>query len=96
MYHWLQIITTRCINVTLVANIYNLGIVDHAHIYDDGRVTEHMHCHVYHEGVGKKGANNVSSLIMKTLRGLNLLREDSVGGELNIVGCRDRIPQLPY
>jgi hypothetical protein len=44
-----------------------------------------MHCHVYHEGVGKKGANNVSSLIMKTLRGLNLLRKDSVGGELNIV-----------
>jgi hypothetical protein len=66
-------------------SIYNLGIVDHAHVYDDGRVTEHMHCHVYHEGVGKKGANNVSSLIMKTLRGLNLLREDSVGGELNIV-----------
>jgi hypothetical protein len=44
-----------------------------------------MHCHVYHEGVGKKGANNVASLIAKTLRGLNLLREDSVGGELNIV-----------
>ena len=44
-----------------------------------------MHCHVYHKGVGKKGANNVSSLIMKTLRGLNLLRKDSVGGELNIV-----------
>jgi hypothetical protein len=66
-------------------SIYNLGMVDHAHVYDDGRVTEHMHCHVYHEGVGKKGANNVSSLIMKTLRGLNLLREDSVGGELNIV-----------
>ncbi len=35
-------------------SIYNLGIVDHAHVYDDGRVTEHMHCHVYHEGVGKK------------------------------------------
>jgi hypothetical protein len=44
-----------------------------------------MHCHVYHEGVGKKGANNVASLIMKTLRGLNLFREDLVGGELNIV-----------
>ena len=66
-------------------SIYNLGIVDHAHVYVDGRVTEHMHCHVYHEGVGKKGANNVASLIVKTLRGLNLLREDSVGGELNIV-----------
>jgi len=44
-----------------------------------------MHCHVYHKGVGKKGANNVASLIMKMLRGLNLLRKDLVGGELNIV-----------
>jgi hypothetical protein len=42
-------------------SLYNLGIVNHAHVYDNGRVTEHMHCHVYHEGVGKKGANNVAS-----------------------------------
>jgi hypothetical protein len=40
---------------------------------------------VYHEGVGKKGANNVASLIVKTLQQLNLLREDSAGGELNII-----------
>ena len=66
-------------------SIYNLGIVDHAHVYNDGRVSEHLHCHVYHEGVGKKGANNVASLIMKTLRELQLLREDLVGGELNII-----------
>jgi hypothetical protein len=44
-----------------------------------------MYCHVYHEGVGKKGANNVASLIVKTLRQLNLLQEDLAGGELNIV-----------
>ena len=44
-----------------------------------------LHCHVYHEGVGKKGANNVASLIMKTLRELQLLRKDAVGGELNII-----------
>jgi len=66
-------------------SIYNLGIVDHAHVYDDGWVTEHMYYHVYHERVGKKGANNVASLIMKMLWGLNLLCEDLVGGELNIV-----------
>jgi hypothetical protein len=66
-------------------SVYNLGIVDHAHRYNDGQVSEHLHCHVYHEGVGKKGANNVASLIMKTLRELQLLREDSVGGELNII-----------
>ncbi len=35
-------------------------------------------------GFGKKGANNVALLIMKTLQKLNLLCKDSVGGELNI------------
>jgi len=35
-------------------SVYNLGIVDHAHVYDDGRVTEHMHCHVYHEGLERR------------------------------------------
>jgi hypothetical protein len=44
-----------------------------------------MQTHVYHEGIGKKGANNVASLIVETLRKLNLLRENSVGGELNII-----------
>jgi hypothetical protein len=43
-----------------------------------------MHAHVYHEGVEKKGANNVLSLIIKTLCQLNLFC-DTVGGELNIV-----------
>jgi uncharacterized protein YnzC (UPF0291/DUF896 family) len=66
-------------------SVYNLGMVNHAHEYEDGTVKEHMYAHVYHEGVGKKGANNVASLIVKTLRQLNLLRDDSVGGELNII-----------
>ena len=54
-------------------------------MYENGTIAEHMHCHVYNEGVGKKGANNVASLIIKTLRQLNLLREDCVGGVLNII-----------
>jgi hypothetical protein len=65
--------------------VNNLGIVDHAHVYPDGTVSEHMHCHLYIDAVRKKGANNVASLIMKTLRHLNTLRKDSVGSELNIV-----------
>ncbi len=44
-----------------------------------------MHCHVYTDAVGKKGVNNVTSLIMKTLRSLNLLKEDMIGRELNII-----------
>jgi hypothetical protein len=66
-------------------SIFDLGVVNHAYVYDDGHVSEHLHCQVYHEGVGKKGANNVASLIVKALRQLNLLREDSVGGELNVI-----------
>ncbi len=31
-------------------SVYNLGVVNHAHIYDDGWVSEHLHCHVYTEG----------------------------------------------
>jgi len=64
--------------------VFNLGVVNHAHTNNDGCVSEHMHAHLYHE-VGKKGANNVASLIVKALRQLNILREDSVGGELNII-----------
>ncbi len=55
-------------------SVYNLGMVDHAHKCANGKVSEHMHAHVYHEGVGKKGANNVASLVVKTLTRLNLLR----------------------
>ncbi len=65
-------------------SIFYLGVVNHAHVYNDGCVSKHLHCHLYHVGVGKKGANNVASLIVKTLGQLNLLRKDSVGGELNV------------
>ena len=64
-------------------NIYNLGIVNHAHVYE-GREDDpkaHMHAHVYHEGVAKKGMNNVCSLIMKTLSDLNMLREEMKQGK---------------
>jgi len=44
-----------------------------------------MHCHVYHEGVGKKGGTNVASLIVKTLHEMKLLQDNEVGGKLNII-----------
>ncbi len=66
-------------------SMYNLGVVNHTHIYNGGWVSEHLNCHVYTEGVGKKGANNVALLIMKTLQKLYLLHKDSVGSELNII-----------
>ena len=65
--------------------VNNLGIVNHAHKYPDGSVSAHMHRHVYTDAVGKKGANNVASIIMKSLRHLHLLNKDEPGSELNIV-----------
>ena len=45
-----------------------------------------MHANIYHEGVAKKGATNVTSLIVKTLQQLNLLQDKMVGGDLkNII-----------
>ncbi len=65
--------------------VFNLGVVNHAQVYHDGHVSEHMHAHVYHEGIGKKGTNNIASHIIKTLQHLNILRDDLVGIELNII-----------
>lgn len=64
--------------------VNNCGVVDHAHRYPDGKVAEHMHAHVYTEDIGKKGSNNVVSLMDKTFRHDNLLREDECGGTLNV------------
>jgi hypothetical protein len=66
-------------------NIYNFGVVDHSYDYGNRMIGNHMHCHVYHEGIGKKGGTNVASLIVKTLRDMNILRENNPGGELNII-----------
>ena len=68
-------------------NIYNLGVVNHAHVYEgkENDPKEHMYARVYHEGIAKKGMNNVCSLIMKTLSELNLLRDSDPGKELNII-----------
>jgi hypothetical protein len=60
--------------------IFNLGVVDVSH--PDG---EHLYCHLYKEGDGKKGGDNVASLLMKSLRQLNILQEGCRGKELNVV-----------
>jgi hypothetical protein len=69
-------------------SVYNLGVVDHAHIYEDfDQPTHHMDAHVYHEGVGKKGSNCVASLILKTLYRKGISKEDQIGGHLVITCC---------
>ena len=54
--------------------IANLGIVDCKH--------DKLHVHVYHEGQGKKGGNNVASLIVKTLKMFDWIDKDF---HLNII-----------
>jgi len=41
--------------------------------------------HVYNEGKGKKGGNNVASLLMKELTIKGLLKYESTGKELTII-----------
>ena len=45
-----------------------------------------MYAHVYHEGEGSKGGDNVASLILKTLKHLGWLEDNGVAGyELNLI-----------
>ena len=60
-------------------NVYNLGIVDVSVDGDDV-----LYCHVYQESTGRKGGDNVASLIMKSLQSFGWL-EDNTVSTLNIV-----------
>jgi len=61
-------------------------MVNQAHIYPDGTIGDHIHAQVYHEGVAKKGASNVASLMWKTLNLKGLIKENDIcGRELNSV-----------
>ena len=60
------------------------GMVNHGRRYANEEVGAHLHAHVYHEGVTKKGANDVASLIMTTLKMLNILRNGDPGIKLVI------------
>ena len=57
-------------------NFYCFGIVD--------ITQEHLHAYIYTEGEGKKGANNVSSLIMHYLTS-NVVEPGVINKELNVI-----------
>ena len=44
-----------------------------------------LSAHIYDKGDGKKGGDNVASLIMKELNNKNLLQSNSPDGELSII-----------
>ncbi len=56
-------------------SVYNLGVVNCAHIHsEEAEPKDHMHCHVNHEGIASKGANNVASLILQILTEIGVMR----------------------
>jgi hypothetical protein len=58
-------------------SIYCFGMVD--------PTVDKLYAHLYSEGQGQKGGNNVASLIIKTLKHISILNEDEAGRELSIV-----------
>ncbi len=66
--------------------VNNLGMVDNAHKYPPSRtVSGYMHCHVYTDAIRRKCVNKMASVIVKTLRHLNLLPNNEHSSELNIL-----------
>ncbi len=57
-------------------SVYNVGVVNCAHIHSgEKEPQDHMYCHVYHEDIASNRANNVASLILKTLTEICVMRE---------------------
>ena len=73
-------------HITSHQSVYRFQMVNEVHNFDDGlhEPGEHMYAHVDDEMMGSKGGNNKASLNMRTLKHLNLLREDKRGRTLSI------------
>jgi hypothetical protein len=46
-------------------------------VVDCSTLKDHLHAHIYHEGEGKCGGNNVASLLLKTLKTKGLLNRNN-------------------
>ena len=44
-----------------------------------------LSAHVYDEGIGKKGGNNVTSMLVNEFKRLNIMRENETGKELTVI-----------
>ena len=58
--------------------MYVFGVADPSYPKDK------LYAHLYTEGMGAKGGNNVTSCIFKTLQLMGILRDDEQGYELNL------------
>ena len=63
----------------------NCRVFDQGHTYPDINVGVHLHTHVYYKVFVKKGANNVMSLAVNTLKDRNDVLQNDIRGELNLV-----------
>ena len=63
----------------------NCRVFDQGHTYPDINVGVHLHTHVYYKLFVKKGANNVMSLAVNTLKDRNDVLQNDIRGELNLV-----------
>lgn len=72
-------------------SLYVFGVVDVSHVGNGAEEEQdHLYAHIYKEGTGEKGGNNVCSLLVKTLKHLKLMEFDKnnkaiKGKELNII-----------
>lgn len=71
-------------------NLFVFGVVDVSYIGLQDEEEDRLYAHLYKEGTGEKGGNNVASLIVKSLKQLNLMQNDLnnkpvKGKELNII-----------
>jgi hypothetical protein len=60
-------------------------------VVDCSNPKAHLHAHVYHEGQGKCGGNNVASLLLKTLESKGLLNRNKPPGK-KLVSVFDNCP----
>lgn len=72
-------------------NAFCFGVVDCAHVFtDEGHaedVGDHMTAYCYEEWGGEKGADNVTSMVMKFLGDNNMLKPNNeTGGRLTLFG----------
>ena len=73
-------------------NVSNFGMVNVAAFNYKGEVKDHLYAHVYKEGTAKRGGNEVSSLVMKTLKHLHWLDVAQNGKGKELVLAFDNCP----
>jgi hypothetical protein len=71
-------------------SLYIFGVADMSYIGREGEEEDQSYAHLYKEAFGEKGGNNVASLVVKSLKQLKLMQNDSNGNpikgkELNLI-----------